>query len=109
MSPAAIAASIGTSVVSLITVLVLLWNIAANVALVSKDVTDSKKLLDEHTPMIENVQSQVNHLTRMTEDMLTVEYVSNTHIILSVPDKYKLAPVRILLDKKAPLERTVID
>lgn len=98
----AVVASVFGSIVSLITILVFLWNIASNVAITNQVVAENSKLvkantlaLEKKTAWIQDISTKVDKIIEFNEDVLVVTYVNGDHMILKVPPGYQKDYVKV--------------
>lgn len=85
---------------SLLTIIVLLAQLSSTAALLARDVSDNKQLLESRTETIDNMESQLSELVIFSNDIATVEYLSDTELVLRAPVRYNGKLITIQL--KAP-------
>lgn len=73
---------------SLLTIIVLLFQLSSTAALLARDVSDNKEIVYKQTIAINSMETQLRELTSTSSDLATVEYLSDTELVLRAPVRY---------------------
>lgn len=81
-------ASVVGAIGSLLTIIILLWKIAASTTLLTYTVEENKKLLTALPHEMTQMRQELDTINEYNTHTLKVEYVNDNHMILRVPDGY---------------------